>query len=323
MVKRQRARPTEQWIIVQVPALVSRDLWQATLANLTKNSRNSTRNAKQEYLLQSFLRCARCGATFQIGGTDLRATGAPAARFYICRSFMTPRAIRKNHCCGSPYIRRDQIDPHVWRSVVAIITNPDILLNALAQEEDSDSELQEQLAYLERHLRQCEREDNQWDRAFAAEILTVAEYKEKRAAVRIRCDALDEQRQVLLDQLASRHEIDRKRAMVVEQLALIRATGVSEDLPFEEKRRIMRLLIDRVVIDTVDQWYRLEGVIKGTYQFGDKERSTRCSESGSGDSPRAGQGGGTGAGGAGGGGGDGAGGGAKGEFGLASKVRNT
>ncbi len=328
MVKRQRARPAEQWIIVQVPALVSRNLWEATLANLSKNSRNSVRNAKQEYLLQSFLRCARCGSTYQVGGgTGPRINGKRTSRWYICRSYMTPRPIRKQQCCGSPYIRRDQIDPHVWRSVVAIITNPDILLNALAQEEDSDSELQEQLAYLERQLRQCEREDNQWDRAFAAEILTVAEYKEKRAAVRIRCDALDEQRQVLLDQLASRHEIDRKRAMVVEQLALIRATGVSEDLPFEEKRRIMRLLIDRVVIDTVDQWYRLEGVIKGTYQFGDKERSTRCSESGSGDSPRAGQGGGTGAGGAGGGGGDGAGGGAgggaKGEFGLASKVRNT
>jgi hypothetical protein len=188
---------------------------------------------------------------------------------------MTPRPIRKQQCCGSPYIRRDQIDPHVWRSVVAIITNPDILLNALAQEEDSDSELQEQLAYLERQLRQCEREDNQWDRAFAAEILTVAEYKEKRAAVRIRRDALDSQRQVLLDQLATRHEIDRKRTMVVDQLALIRATGVSEDLPFEEKRRIMRLLVDRVVIDTIEQWYRLEGVIKGTYLFGDGERDAR------------------------------------------------
>jgi hypothetical protein len=273
MVKRQRARPSDEWIIVQVPALVSRDLWEATLANLSKNSRNSVRNANQEYLLQSFLRCARCSSAYRVGGgTGPRINGKRTSRWYICRSHMTPQPIRKQQCCGSPYIRRDQIDPHVWRSVVAIITNPDILLSALEQEKESDSELQEQLAYLERQMRQCEREDNQWDRTFAAEILTVTEYKEKRAAVHIRRDALDAQRQVLLDQLASHHEVERKRAMVLEQLALIRATGVNEDLPFEEKRRIMRLLVDRVVIDTTEQWYRLEGVIKGTYQFGDEER---------------------------------------------------
>lgn len=60
MVRLVYERPQEEWIIIPVPAIVSAELWDITHATLQKHIRTSTRKLKREFLLQSFVRCARC-----------------------------------------------------------------------------------------------------------------------------------------------------------------------------------------------------------------------------------------------------------------------
>ena len=57
--------------------------------------------------------------------------------------------------------------------------------------------------------------------------------------------------------------------MVRRQLAALRDAGIATDLPFADKRRIMRLLIDQIRIDTEQKVYVIEGAIKGTYSYED------------------------------------------------------
>src|SRR5262249_22221449 len=60
-----RDRPAEQWIYIDVPAIVSRELFEAAQTQLERNKHLSQRNARGErYLLQGLTVCARCGYAF-------------------------------------------------------------------------------------------------------------------------------------------------------------------------------------------------------------------------------------------------------------------
>ena len=49
----------------------------------------------------------------------------------------------------------------------------------------------------------------------------------------------------------------------------LRQRGVSLEMPFADKRKILSLLLDRVVVNSVEKWYRLEGTIRGTFSYGE------------------------------------------------------
>jgi site-specific DNA recombinase len=57
-----RLRDKDEWIPVEVPAILDNDTFQAAQAQLQKHQSTATRNRRHEYLLAGgFLRCARCG----------------------------------------------------------------------------------------------------------------------------------------------------------------------------------------------------------------------------------------------------------------------
>jgi hypothetical protein len=56
------ARPREEWIPVQVLAIVDPELWELAHAQLARNRAQARRNnTKHAYLLRGLLICGRCG----------------------------------------------------------------------------------------------------------------------------------------------------------------------------------------------------------------------------------------------------------------------
>jgi hypothetical protein len=237
---------------------------------MKRNLKVSTRKAKQQYLLQGFTRCARCGYAFVGGGaTGPIVDGQRTKSYYLCRSYVLQPVLREELCCRSPYVFCDFIDEHVWRFICEVITDPQLLISELEvqAEERVEEHASDRLAYVERNISKCEREEHQWDRAFASDILDLEEYAEKKAAVRTRMDALLEQRQEILREISGVQGLEVKKDIIRSHLEDIRRSGFAIDIPFQQKRRIMAMLIDRVVIDSVEKWYRLEGVLTGTQPF--------------------------------------------------------
>lgn len=267
VVQKQYKRSKEEWIFVPVPALVSAELWQAAQDALKRNVKTSTRNAHASYLLQGFLRCACCGE--KVGVTISVGIGGVKRHIYLCRSRFLQPVLREKYSCGSPSIRGEEIDEHVWNSICQIITEPDLIIRYLEAQSESVAKggLNDQLAYINRQLQKCEREEEQWDRAYAAEIFSLEEYKDKKTSVASRKAALQEEREQLLEELSVAMEFEQQKEIVRQQLQALRKFGFASDLPFQDKRRILGLLIDHIVIDTKEQWYRLEGAIRGTYQY--------------------------------------------------------
>ena len=70
--KRTYERPESEWIYVDVPAIVSEELWEEANRIMIENRQMAKRNAKHEYLLTGLLYCAVCNRawTGQSNGHD-------------------------------------------------------------------------------------------------------------------------------------------------------------------------------------------------------------------------------------------------------------
>jgi hypothetical protein len=267
-VLRTRQRPKEEWVITTVPAIVSPQVWEAAQQALKRNLRTSTRNASVPFLVQGFTRCARCGRAFRTGGsTGPSVNGKRRRYYYYCGSYFLPPILREKLCCRSPYVFRDEIDNLVWQSICDIIANPELITSVLEEQAQSEEskDISNQMAYLERQLSKCDRELDQWDRAYAAEILGIEDYGEKRTATLLRMESLQAERQELQKEVAEAKAIEHQVAIVQEQLAHLRDSGFTVDPSFKLKRRILAMLVKEVTIDSVDMWYRLDGVIDQVY----------------------------------------------------------
>lgn len=284
MVNRQRQRPKEEWIIVPVPAIVSPEVWEEAQKALKRNIKKSTRNAKKACLLQGFIYCACCGHLYNAGGSSGPIVdGKRTRRFYICGSYNGTRTVREIYYCKSPVVYSDEIDHHVWDSICELITDPEILISCLEEEYDNfkKGELNHQLKYLDKQLNKCHKEEAQWDRAYGEGIFSLEEYREKKEAVRGRILALQVEWEKIVENIELVETFERKREIVYEHLKKLKQAGYAPDIPFKDKRTILAMFIDRVVIDSKEKWYRLEGLIEGVYQYEEKSLPQRGQETGS------------------------------------------
>jgi site-specific DNA recombinase len=145
--KKTIRQPKEAWIPSQVPAIVSRDLWQRCQDRLDRGRRESAReHGKWQYLLARRATCRRCGYAVQ-GNTK---TTPKFEGYYYCRSKRYD-VLKGN--CGMPYFRVDSTDAAVWAFIKRLLENPRAMLATMqgAQEEQRKvhGELQERIRELD------------------------------------------------------------------------------------------------------------------------------------------------------------------------------
>ena len=126
MVRKQRTRPPEEWIIVGVPALVNEEVWEAAQEATKRNLKLSIRNGRIRYLLQGMMKCANCGQTMSII-TSNRAGDQGRFHSYICRARLRQPIIQEQLPCDAPYVRGPDMDDSVWNSICGIIADPEIV----------------------------------------------------------------------------------------------------------------------------------------------------------------------------------------------------
>ena len=272
MKKKLVERPEEEWVTIPVPPIVSTKIWEEAQKALKRNAKNSTRNAKSEFLLQGFIVCGVCGSNFRVNGTTKKPDDSKRRPYYVCGSYMHVPVLRKKLYCKSPWIRQKPLDSHVWEAVCSLITDPDILISYIEEESAKfqRGELNDQLTYIERQLIKCNQEEKKWDEAYTAEIFTLGEYRDKKRVVNDRRDALLDEQETLREEMEIIATYEQKRELIYDHLGALQEAGFALELPFKEKRQILSMLIDQVVINTHAGWYRLEGVIEGTYQYNDQ-----------------------------------------------------
>lgn len=127
-VTKQEAAPREDWIKVDVPAIIDPDTWQRVQETLTANRTNSRRNTKHEYLLRSMVFCS-CGRRW-VG----RYHNKSGHMYYRCPS--NDREYWRHGCPTDFSIRIDKLEPALWHYVTDFLSNLDTMLVEIARQRE-------------------------------------------------------------------------------------------------------------------------------------------------------------------------------------------
>jgi site-specific DNA recombinase len=246
-----RDRPAEQWIHIDVPAIVSREMFEAAQTQLERNKRLSQRNARGErYLLQGLTVCSRCGYAFY--GKPVSKTSMKGTQHYAYYRCVGSDAYRfaGRRICDNPQVRVDQLDGHVWQSVRSLLQSPERVLAEWSRRQRGNgvsTDLRQQRDDASRIAVSHERSLKRLVDAYEAGAIDLADLRTRSDALRAR---IERARRDVADADRKIRDTIQLRAVAthLEDFAT-RVQCKLDTLPWTQQRQIIRALVAKVEID--------------------------------------------------------------------------
>jgi len=115
--------PQELWIPIQIPAIVTLEMWEASQTQIQRNKRLSTRNSKRNYLLRGILYCTLCGRSMiAYARHNKRQTGIDKVYYYYsCISKESNAYALAGTRCQCRRIPAIDLENAIWDALVEIV----------------------------------------------------------------------------------------------------------------------------------------------------------------------------------------------------------
>jgi site-specific DNA recombinase len=269
-IKSSTARkPRELWHEQRVPAIVDDARVKQATEAMARRRRLASRNIKHDYLLRMLVTCGHCGLRMAASCADFGA-GKPRYFYYVCngrkQTAETGRATR----CTAPSIRSEQLDAVAWDALVGWIKSPQMLREQVATWKDARPSKAQCTADAQREEKTIRQLDAQIARlvdAYQLGAVTVDELKARRERLSSARDAAH----LRLQQLRGDNLSHDRAESLADDIAAFAATltdGI-EALDFAGRQRLVRLLVERVVVKgdevTVEHVVPLSGRFYGLH----------------------------------------------------------
>ena len=244
--------PREEWIAVEVPAIVSGVLWDAAQKQAKHNRRTARRNVKHDYLMRYRLTCA-CGYKVQCQAKRRRlADGTTRDYLYYSCSGIRKANVRP---CDLPSFRVDAVDGAIWAWVHDWLLHP----KQLAQEIRTRQQRRgQELAPMRERLGAVEdlivENETQLERLLDLYLLgkrTKELLTQRHAQLESTIDTLKDERAKLLATLEAQTLTEEQITSITELGAEIRA-HLEGGATFERQRRVIEMLDVRGVLAVED-----------------------------------------------------------------------
>ena len=229
----------EQWLAVEVPAIVSREVWEKAQERRQHNREMSKRNnGKNEYLIA---RRVVCGCGTKIAGRP--AYGGRKYLYYYCPA-TAGRIVGKR--CDLPYFRVDQVDRAVWEKIKSWLSDPEVLEQSLervkAKLEGKNQPLLDRLAVVDDLLTDNRQKlgrllDLYLSGDFGKEMLT-----ERKTRLETTIASLEKERANLTIELQTNTLTDEQIKTIVDFARKVSQGLEIAEKDFDARRRIIDLL---------------------------------------------------------------------------------
>jgi hypothetical protein len=159
----------------------------------------------------------------------------------------------------------------VWNAVCGILLEPKLLIAALESDYrgELNSQLESQVQYLEKQVAEKQIEDEKLCRAYMSDVFDESEYAARRKLLKAELQKLAEELEAIRRQMLTEEQFEEKKSQSLEICQQAQDSGLTATAPFEFKRRLIKTLVDRIVLNTNEDWFRIEGVLTGTYPLTD------------------------------------------------------
>lgn len=236
-------RPEEEWIVVNVPQIISEEQYNLAQELLDVARRRHSKESFQKYLLSGLLRCGVCGNT--ITGVHRNDWGTKV-RFYTDKK---SSAGEKNTGCGI-YIRSDNLEGAVWEYVLDYIYNPEKVTSF--KEDDK-----QQMSFEKREYERLQKEIEK-TRSGRKRLLTLVSMSDEDMDLE---EIKEEMRNLQKKEL----ELKEKKDRIEEKLNVAETSGPNQqaleavlssyfsdkkrkEFTFDEKQSILRMLVKEIIV---------------------------------------------------------------------------
>lgn len=258
---KRKENPKEEWVPISVPPLVDLQTWTSAQARLETAQRLPHAQGKHPYLLSGLVKCGRCGATMH---GDLITSNGRKRAYYVCTAKSPGKPGRPR--CRSQHIPSEALDHAVWQAVTgpliawlserlqnshALIAEfPDLLqdrrIEVLRAELDA---VQDELAGLAD-------ERSRVATMFQKRLIPERDMEIRLTAIRERAGYLTRRHAELTAELQQAQQAADGQSHLAKLLKCLERLSSSAEpeklpaiLPFEDRRHLVRLLVESVVVD--------------------------------------------------------------------------
>jgi site-specific DNA recombinase len=228
----RKRRPKEEWMLIKVPLIIEKELYDRVQAKLALHSRINTRNNKKnEYLVGGLIECI-CGKA---------RTGDPAGNshlYYRCTDRLSKFPLPRE--CYENGINAQVFDALVWGKLHALLLNPKLIQQQAERWQIKASPLITQADTLNERLLSLEAEERRYTKAYGLGVMSERLYKDNMKEV------ADKRSQFNVELTNIEAELADKPKLSVEELvAGFKETLQSLDLT--DKKTIIRKIVTKIV----------------------------------------------------------------------------
>lgn len=238
----RKPRPKEEWIVVPVPVILDKDLFERARERLAEHAILCPRNKKYEYLLGGKIWCICNQRRTGVGRNRGRNLYYDCCDKVLC--FPLPRA------CHERSINARTADKLVWQKLSTLMGSPELLAgqikrwtnerNAKAKFSVGDT------VAMEKQIAGQRQQEERYTKAYGAGLFSMEQLKEYTLPIRETISSLElqiskarqEAREIGADVLPSEKEI----SMFTKD-----ARETRKDLNFEEKRAIVLNTVEKII----------------------------------------------------------------------------
>ena len=253
--KRVHKQSRDGWIGIPFPAIIDDETWDRAQALMKQRRTRSSRNTKIFYLLQHMVRCSECGMlmgcmsttkrrTVRSNGKVYRYERKTPLRYYKCYGMQRHRM----ECRERSMIRAERLEELIWNEVRHVLRNPELILADIESlESREDGALVEKTSSAERDLDRIQSEEDRAIRLYVLGKITEDQLDLQRRFISERMEVL----QARVDNYRGREQAKAQRMSLGKQIEAWAAKVGSklDDLTDDERREMLRLLLDEATID--------------------------------------------------------------------------
>jgi site-specific DNA recombinase len=240
---RKCSRIGREPITVEVPPIVSEEIWEKATKTLRHHQRWANKNKRHSYLLSGLIRCGICGLMY-IGTTT--TTNKGKLGYYRCGGKIDYRGKLLGKC-HNRYVRQMDIERNIWNLCLSLINNPEEAIRELVATSNTEVQnIEQEKITLEKALKDKEKERQKILELYRKGIITqddVEQQFELIARERKQIEFRIKEIKKIQTQTIKEKELRDKLETLLKQLH-----KKAEKLNFEKKREIIKLVIKEVVV---------------------------------------------------------------------------
>ena len=246
----RRECPPKEWISISVPPIISEVAFELAQERLQQNKHFAKRNTKFTTILQGLLVCASCGyAIYRVSGPKTSVKGEKL-HYYRCSRSERWRMGVDQVCFNRP-IRQDYLDDLVWRQVVQLLENPELIRAEIEKRVRQAQQSNPMQIHKESLIKEQTRIKSAMDRlldGYQEGLIPLLELRQRMPDLRKRETAFKKE----LESFEENFLDDERRLELTNNLEdiLKRLRQSANSLNVLERQKILRLIVKEIVVST-------------------------------------------------------------------------